>query len=68
MSTYHASPASTFGRLLPGTTSFFATLVRWMRIYNERQALRELDDRLLRDIGVSRSEATREVMKRFWQE
>jgi uncharacterized protein YjiS (DUF1127 family) len=65
MSTYHTS---TYGRLLSPNRSFFTTLLRRMRVHRERQALRELDDRMLRDIGVSRSDANRESLKRFWQE
>ncbi|MBT3558387.1 MAG: DUF1127 domain-containing protein [Rhodospirillales bacterium] len=58
----------TFGRLRLRGGSFFTTLLRWSRIYRERQALRGLDDRLLRDIGVTRIDAAQEFSKRFWQE
>jgi uncharacterized protein YjiS (DUF1127 family) len=34
---------------------------------HQRQALRELDDRLLDDIGVTPEQAEREVRKWFWQ-
>jgi uncharacterized protein YjiS (DUF1127 family) len=33
----------------------------------QRLALAELDDRLLADIGVSRTQARREASKPFWQ-
>lgn len=33
----------------------------------QRRALRELDDRLLADIGLSRQEALREGSRPFWQ-
>jgi uncharacterized protein YjiS (DUF1127 family) len=33
----------------------------------QRQALRALDDRLLKDIGVSRADAEREANKPFWR-
>ncbi|WP_119420950.1 DUF1127 domain-containing protein [Desertibaculum subflavum] len=33
----------------------------------QRQALRNLDDHLLADIGISRAAAIREAEKRFWQ-
>ena len=33
----------------------------------QRGILLELDDRLLRDIGVTREEAVREAQKRFWK-
>jgi uncharacterized protein YjiS (DUF1127 family) len=33
----------------------------------QRTDLRELDDRLLRDIGITREQARREVRKPFWR-
>lgn len=33
----------------------------------QRQALMALDDRLLKDIGVSRADAEREANKPFWR-
>jgi uncharacterized protein YjiS (DUF1127 family) len=43
------------------------TLGAWRRRRFERQRLTELDDHLLRDIGLTRGEALREVAKPFWQ-
>ncbi len=43
------------------------TLLRWHHRVNERQALVKLDDRLLQDIGIERSQAVRESEKPFWQ-
>jgi uncharacterized protein YjiS (DUF1127 family) len=47
------------------------TLVAWIRSALERskqrRALAELDDRALRDIGISRSEALYEAGKPFWR-
>lgn len=34
--------------------------------HSSRQALRALDDRLLKDIGISRADAEREAGRRFW--
>jgi len=34
--------------------------------WRQRQALLELDDRLLRDIGISREQAIQEADKPFW--
>ena len=49
----------------------FADLVAWLgriRLRTRgRGSLVELDDRLLRDIGVSRAEARRESNKPFWR-
>jgi uncharacterized protein YjiS (DUF1127 family) len=39
----------------------------WIDRRRQRHALAELDDRLLRDIGVSRQAARRELDKWFWQ-
>jgi uncharacterized protein YjiS (DUF1127 family) len=36
------------------------------RRWRERRILEELDDRILRDIGISRSEALYEARKPFW--
>lgn len=42
--------------------------VRWRRLAYERRLLASLDDRMLRDIGVSRSDAEAESGKPFWRE
>ncbi|MGF0538404.1 DUF1127 domain-containing protein [Agrobacterium sp. ES01] len=42
-------------------------LVFWPRKARSRLALRELDDHLLRDIGLSRTQAKREAEKPFWR-
>jgi uncharacterized protein YjiS (DUF1127 family) len=39
----------------------------WIEQSRQRQALQDLDDRLLNDIGLSRDEARRECAKLFWQ-
>ena len=61
---------------------FFERIGRWsvnaaaditstIRIWNRRQitrkALLEMNDHLLKDIGISRTEALREGKKTFWQ-
>lgn len=43
-------------------------LIRWRRLSYERRLLASLDDRMLRDIGVSRSDADEESRKPFWRE
>ena len=45
---------------------FGATILLWRSRQRERRALKQLDDRFLRDIGVTRSEAVREAAKPFW--
>jgi uncharacterized protein YjiS (DUF1127 family) len=38
----------------------------WLQRSSQRRALAELDDRMLRDIGVTRSQANRETERPFW--
>lgn len=54
------------GRPLPGLMAVFATLLRWDRIARERRSLRELDDRALRDLGLTRADIEREASRPFW--
>ena len=44
-----------------------ATLLLWHDRATQRRALAELDDRLLKDLGLSRVDVTRETSKPFWQ-
>jgi uncharacterized protein YjiS (DUF1127 family) len=39
----------------------------WIARVRQRQALATLDDRMLRDIGITRGEAVRECGKPFWR-
>ena len=45
----------------------FATLSEWRRRSRDRAELAALDDRALRDIGVSRADVWREINKPFWR-
>ena len=45
----------------------FNRLLLWQERASQRQALSSLDDRMLRDIGVTRAEAERESGKPFWR-
>jgi uncharacterized protein YjiS (DUF1127 family) len=49
-----------------GLGSLLATLNRWHGKSRQRQALAELDRRLLDDIGVTPSAARQEARKPFW--
>jgi uncharacterized protein YjiS (DUF1127 family) len=44
------------------------TLQFWWDRSEQRRHLARLDDRMLRDIGVSHAEAHRESQKWFWQD
>ena len=56
--------ARPLGGLAFALTQMVAT---WTQRVRERQALAKLDDRALRDIGVSRSEIGEEMEKPFWR-
>jgi uncharacterized protein YjiS (DUF1127 family) len=43
-----------------------AAIAMWFARSRQRRALAELDDRLLRDIGVTFEQARREAAKPFW--
>jgi uncharacterized protein YjiS (DUF1127 family) len=40
---------------------------RWMERSHQRRGLAKLDDRLLDDIGITRSTAAGEIAKPFWR-
>ena len=44
-----------------------ALIARWIRTARQRKALAELDDQLLRDIGITRVEAIKDAEKPFWR-
>ncbi len=51
-------------RLLPNLLSRFQD---WRERARGRHLLLQLDDRMLRDVGLSRSDVDRECDKHFWQ-
>jgi len=60
------------GRQLRPQVAFVAKQVRrlfahWATLRRERLELAELDDRMLRDIGIDRIDALREAERPFWE-
>ena len=45
----------------------FELLIEWQDRARQRHHLRELNDHLLRDMGISRADVEREASKPFWQ-
>jgi uncharacterized protein YjiS (DUF1127 family) len=43
-------------------------LERWEQLYAQRRHLREMDDRLLKDIGLSRADVKRIAARPFWDD
>jgi uncharacterized protein YjiS (DUF1127 family) len=58
-----APSATTIGVLVRATDA----LLGWLQRDRDRRALQALDDRLLRDIGVSRGDVEAEAAKPFWR-
>jgi len=50
-----------------GAALALTALLSWQERARQRRALEGLDDRLLKDIGLSRADVFREAAKRFWQ-
>lgn len=53
--------------VLPLVRGWLIALARAHERSRQRQTLRDLDDHLLRDIGVTREQAEREAHKPFWR-
>jgi uncharacterized protein YjiS (DUF1127 family) len=58
------------GRRVAGVVArqFFTTLRQWRRRAHDRAELASLDDRMLRDIGLTRADAEFLSNKPFWRE
>lgn len=53
--------------LVGAMTDAVAAIAGWSARAQQRRRLAELDDRLLRDIGLDRPAALREAEKPFWR-
>jgi uncharacterized protein YjiS (DUF1127 family) len=53
--------------LPPILASLIETIAVWIMRRRQRQALSELDEHLLNDVGLSREQARREAAKPFWK-
>jgi uncharacterized protein YjiS (DUF1127 family) len=45
-----------------------ARLLHWHELARQRRALLRLDDRMLKDIGISRADAEHEACRPFWRD
>src|SRR5262249_42167935 len=50
-----------------GVDAMVGTLLVWQRRHRDRLHLMSMDDRLLRDIGISNADVDREASKPFWR-
>ncbi len=69
MHTLHDTPRLTSPLAAIATYSPVTLLARLgsaVAIARQRRALRDLDDAILRDIGLTRDEALREATRAFW--
>jgi uncharacterized protein YjiS (DUF1127 family) len=71
LSRYEAAPGVSSARLLRWVVALpaaaFACLLDWQERAQERHHLARLDDHMLRDIGVSRTDIMHEASKPFWR-
>jgi uncharacterized protein YjiS (DUF1127 family) len=55
------------GRSAPQPHGLVATLSLWAERHRQRRALLELNDHMLKDIGISGADAWQEGRKPFWR-
>jgi uncharacterized protein YjiS (DUF1127 family) len=53
--------------MMAGVQRVVRNVLEWNERIRQRQALAELDDHLLKDIGISRTAAAAEVSQPFWR-
>lgn len=52
---------------LPAAKAVVARVMRWQDVWTQRKELLELDDRMLKDIGLTRADVAAELRKPFWR-
>lgn len=60
-------PNRALSALVRAPEALFTLLLCWQARAAERHRLLQLDNRLLRDVGISRAEAQAEAAKPFWR-
>jgi uncharacterized protein YjiS (DUF1127 family) len=60
------APEPSRGRQEPARSLWLTWLREWHRRHRSRTSLSELDERMLKDIGVTYAEAEHEANKQFW--
>ena len=61
-----AEPLRAFGKIRRLVVKCLQIIVIWQERAEQRHALRELGDYMLKDIGVSHADAYKESRKPFW--
>ena len=52
--------------LAPARSTPFSTLLGWVSLARQRSQIARLDDHMLRDIGITRTQADAEADRAFW--
>ena len=61
-----AIPIGVFGRLRRDAVELLRPLLVWQDRERQRRHLREMNDRLLKDMGLSHADVEHEAAKPFW--
>jgi uncharacterized protein YjiS (DUF1127 family) len=61
---HHAMPSAS--TLHDAAIWLMHVLLRWLELAQQRRRLLALDDRMLKDIGITRAEAMQEGTRPFW--